>query len=307
MAVSSFLALLDDIAATLDDVAVMTKVATKKTAGILGDDLAVNAEQVTGVAADRELPVVWAVAKGSTLNKVILVPAALAISAFVPWLITPLLMAGGTFLCYEGAHKVIHKFFHREEEKAEHKAHVEAVADESVDMVAFEEAKVKGAIRTDFILSAEIIVIALGTVVEADFTTRVLTLIAIAAIMTVGVYGLVAGIVKLDDAGVSLSKSDNGLFAGFGRFLVSASPFLMRFLGIAGTIAMFLVGGDILLHGIPGAEDWLKNTLPQEGIAGTFSGLGASATTGIAAGLIAMAVVAPIQKMRGASDEAAAN
>ena len=299
MAVSSFFALLDDIAATLDDVAVMTKVAAKNTAGILGDDLAVNAEQVTGVKADRELPVIWAVAKGSILNKVILVPAALAISAFAPWLITPMLMAGGTFLCYEGAHKVVHKLLHGEDEKAGHKAHVDAVADESVDLVALEEAKVKGAIRTDFILSAEIIVIALGTVAEAEFTTRLLTLIAVAALMTAGVYGLVAAIVKLDDGGVALSKNDNGFLAGLGRFLVAASPMLMRFLGIAGTIAMFLVGGDILLHGIPGAEDWLKATLPHEGVAGTIAGLGASAITGITAGLLTMAVVAPIQKMRG--------
>ena len=298
MAASSFLALLDDIAATLDDVAVMTKVATKKTAGILGDDLAVNAEQVTGVEADRELPVVWAVAKGSTLNKVILVPAALAISLFIPWAITPLLMAGGTFLCFEGAHKVIHKLLHHDEEEAEHKAHVEAVADESVDLVAFEEEKIKGAIRTDFILSAEIIVIALGTVADADFTSRVLTLIAIAAIMTVGVYGLVAAIVKLDDAGLALSKRANSIVAAFGRGLVAASPYLMRFLGVAGTVAMFLVGGDILLHGVPAAEAWLQGTLPQGGVAGTLAGLGASGTVGIATGLIAVGVVSVIQGVR---------
>jgi predicted DNA repair protein MutK len=299
MAVSSFLALLDDIAATLDDVAVLTKVATKKTAGILGDDLAVNAEQVTGVNADRELPVVWAVAKGSSLNKIILVPAALAISAFAPWAITPLLMAGGTFLCYEGAHKVIHKLFHKDQEQAEHKAHVEAVADDSVDLVELEEQKIKGAIRTDFILSAEIIVIALGTVVDAEFATRVLTLIAIAALMTIGVYGLVAAIVKLDDGGAALAKRDNPMLAALGRGLVASSPYLMRFLGVAGTIAMFLVGGDILLHGVPGAEAWIQDNLPTQGVAGTAAGLGASAATGITAGLITLGVISGIKKARG--------
>lgn len=307
MAASSFLALLDDIAATLDDVAVMTKVATKKTVGLLGDDLAVNAEQVTGVQANRELPVVWAVAKGSTLNKVILVPAALLISAFAPWAIMPMLMAGGTFLCYEGAHKVTHKLFHKDEEQAEHEAHVEAVADESVDLVALEEQKIKGAIRTDFILSAEIIVIALGTVVDADFTTRVLTLIAIAAVMTISVYGVVAAIVKLDDGGAALAKRDNSMLAALGRGLVASSPYLMRLLGLAGTIAMFLVGGDILLHGIPGAEAWLHDTLPHEGIAGTVAGLGASATTGITAGLITLGVVSAINKARGGGSDASSH
>ena len=284
----------------------MTKVATKKTAGILGDDLAVNAEQVTGVDANRELPVVWAVAKGSTLNKVILVPAALAISAIASWLITPLLMAGGTFLCYEGVHKVLHKFLHKEEEEASHEARKGAMADESVDLVQFEKDKIKGAIRTDFILSAEIIVIALGTVVEADFVTRLLTLISIAAIMTIGVYGLVAVIVKLDDAGLALSKKDSGGLAALGRGLVAASPYLMRFLGIAGTIAMFLVGGDILLHGIPGAETWIHDNLPHEGIGGTLVGLGVSAAVGISAGFVAVGAVTLVQKLRGkGGDESA--
>lgn len=305
MPTPSFLTLLDDIATTLDDVAVMTKVATKKTAGILGDDLAVNAEQVTGVKANRELPVVWAVAKGSTLNKVILVPAALAISAFVSWLITPLLMLGGTFLCYEGAHKVLDKLLHKDEAKASHEARAKALADDSVDLVEFEKNKIKGAVRTDFILSAEIIVIALGTVVEADFMTRVLTLIAVATIVTVGVYGLVALIVKLDDAGLALSHKDNPAAAAFGRGLVSASPHLMRLLAIAGTIAMFLVGGDILLHGIPGAETWIHDTLPHEGALGFVVGLGVSATTGVSAGLIVVGIVTLIQRARGKDGEAA--
>jgi hypothetical protein len=298
MPASSFLALLDDIAATLDDVAVMTKVATKKTTGILGDDLAVNAEQVTGVRGDRELPVVWAVAKGSAVNKLILVPSALAISAFMPWAITPLLMVGGAFLCYEGAHKVIDKLLHGDKEEAEHRAHVEAVADPAVDLVAREQAKVKGAIRTDLILSAEIIVIALGTVAKLDMVTRILTLIAVAAIMTVGVYGLVAVIVKLDDGGLALSRKDNRFLARLGRVLVAASPHLMRLLAVAGTMAMFLVGGDILVHGIPGAEAWLRDNLPRAGVAGTLAGLAASASAGMTAGLILVGAVSVIHNLR---------
>lgn len=303
MAASSFLALLDDIAATLDDVAVMTKIASKKTAGILGDDLAVNAEQVTGVNADRELHVVWSVAKGSTINKVILVPAALLISAFAPWAITPLLMLGGAFLCFEGAHKIFHKLFHGDEEQADRQAHIEAVADESVDLIALEKEKIKGAVRTDFILSAEIIVIALGTVAEVDFTTRVLTLITVAALMTVGVYGLVAAIVKLDDGGLALSQKDNAMLAALGRGLVAASPYLMRFLGVAGTIAMFLVGGEILLHGVPAAETWVHGHLPHEGLAASVAGMGASATVGILAGLVVLGVVGLLQRIRGGAQQ----
>lgn len=299
MAGTSLLALIDDIATILDDVALMTKAATKKTAGILGDDLAVNAEQVTGVDADRELPVVWAVAKGSAINKVILVPAALAISAVVPWLITPLLMAGGTFLCFEGVEKVLHKVLHGAEADEDHEELLDAIQDESVDMVEFEQAKIKGAVRTDFILSAEIIVIALGSVMEAEFVTRLLTLIAIAAIMTIGVYGLVAAIVKLDDFGLHLSRKDGGV-AKVGELILAAAPFLMRFLGIAGTIAMFLVGGDILLHGIPGAEEWIHATLPHGGLVGGLVGMGVSAVVGITAGLIAVGVVTGINKARGA-------
>src|SRR5688572_15832803 len=207
MAGASLLALLDDIATVLDDVSVLTKVAAKKTAGVLGDDLALNAQQVAGVRAERELPVVWAVAKGSFLNKLILVPAALTISALAPWLVTPLLMIGGAYLCYEGFEKLAHRFLHRkEEDDAHHQAHVEALSDPAVDLVAFEKEKIKGAIRTDFILSAEIVVITLGTVAEAALMTRIAVLSGIALLMTVGVYGLVAGIVKLDDAGMNLSR-----------------------------------------------------------------------------------------------------
>ena len=249
---SSLLALIDDIASVLDDVAVLTKVATKKTAGVLGDDLALNAQQVTGVNADRELPVVFAVAKGSLMNKAILVPAALLISAFAPWLVTPLLMLGGAFLCFEGFEKLVHKFLHRAEDDAQqHEKHVAALADQDVDMVAYEREKVKGAVRTDFILSAEIIAITLGTVANAPFGTRVAVLVGIAILMTVGVYGLVAGIVKLDDAGLHLSRSASGSAQALGRGILRLAPWLMKALSVAGTAAMFLVGGGILSHGLP--------------------------------------------------------
>jgi hypothetical protein len=237
---TSLLALLDDIANILDDVATLTKVATKKTAGVLGDDLALNAQQVTGVKADRELPVVWAVAKGSLVNKAILVPAALAISALAPWAITPLMIVGGLFLCFEGAEKIAHRFLHsREADAHEHEKLAAAVADPTVDLVALEKDKIKGAIRTDFILSAEIIVITLGTVATAPLPTRIAVLTGIGLLMTAGVYGLVAGIVKLDDGGLAL-----------GRGILRYTPWLMKGLAITGTAAMFLVGGGILTHGV---------------------------------------------------------
>jgi predicted DNA repair protein MutK len=252
MAGSSLLTLLDDIATILDDVAAMSKVAAKKTSGVLGDDLALNAQQVSGIKAERELPVVWAVAKGSAINKAILVPSALAISAFLPWAIIPLLMLGGAFLCFEGFEKLAHRFLHSKEEENQHHAEqVKAVADPAVDLVAFEKEKIKGAVRTDFILSAEIIVITLGTVATATFMTQVSVLLVIAVLMTVGVYGLVAGIVKLDDAGLYLSKK-GGALAVFGAGILRAAPILMKTLSIAGTVAMFMVGGSILMHGIPG-------------------------------------------------------
>lgn len=266
MAGTSLLTLIDDIASILDDVSVMTKVAAKKTAGVLGDDLALNAQQVSGVNADRELPVVWAVARGSMINKVILVPAALLISAVAPWLVTPLLMLGGAYLCFEGFEKIAHTFLHRKslhgksEGDTHHVKLVEALADSNIDMVAFEKDKIKGAIRTDFILSAEIIVIALGTVATATFTERVAVLAGIAVIMTVGVYGLVAGIVKLDDAGLYLTRNKSttavaALQRGVGRLLLATAPKLMKTLSIVGTAAMFMVGGSILIHGIPVAHD----------------------------------------------------
>ena len=262
MAGSSLLALLDDIASILDDVSLMTKVAAKKTAGVLGDDLALNAQQVAGVRAERELPVVWAVAVGSLKNKAILVPAALAISAFAPWAITPLLMVGGAYLCFEGFEKIAHKYLHPDDS---HKAELaQALRDPQVDLVALEKDKIKGAIRTDFILSAEIIVIALGTVAAATFAEQVAVVVGIAIIMTVGVYGLVAGIVKLDDAGFYLAarKGAGALMdgvRGFGRMLVSAAPKLMKFLSVVGTLAMFMVGGGILTHGWPWASAMLHH------------------------------------------------
>jgi len=254
MAGASLLALIDDIATILDDVSVMTKVAAKKTAGVLGDDLALNAQQVAGVKAERELPVVWAVAKGSLVNKAILVPSALAISAFAPWAVTPLLMLGGAFLCFEGFEKLAHRFLHREAVAAHRSELAQAVADPEIDLVALEKDKIKGAIRTDFILSAEIIVITLGTVAAASFGKQVTVLAGIAFIMTVGVYGLVAGIVKLDDAGLYLSQRPARWVRALGLRILGAAPVLMKSLSVIGTAAMFLVGGGILVHGLPVAH-----------------------------------------------------
>ena len=256
MAGSSLFTLLDDIATLLDDVSVLSKVAAKKTAGVLGDDLALNAEQVSGIRAKRELPVVWAVFKGSALNKAIMVPIALLLSAFVPWIIMPLLMLGGAYLCFEGFEKVTHRYLHAPEEKEEHKQRLKAVADKNVDMVAFEKKRIRGAIRTDAILSAEIIVIVLGTVQHADLATRIMVLTFLAAAITVGVYGLVAGIVKMDDFGLYLvEKGDNSRLASFQRWIgagiLRMAPKLMSTLSVVGTAAMFLVGGGILVHGLP--------------------------------------------------------
>ena len=258
MAGGSLLALLDDISTILDDVATLTKVATQKTAGVLGDDLALNAQQVSGVRAARELPVVWAVAKGSLINKAILVPAALLISAVAPWAVTPLLMLGGLYLCFEGFEKIAHRFLHggNGEDEAHHAELTRALTDPEVDLVALERDKIKGAIRTDFILSAEIVVISLGTVATQPFVTRLAVLVGIALLMTAGVYGLVAGIVKLDDAGLWLSRRDgDAAFArlrrAFGRGLVRGAPWLMKALSVIGTAAMFLVGGSIISHGLP--------------------------------------------------------
>jgi predicted DNA repair protein MutK len=298
---SSLFALLDDITTILDDVAVLTKVAAKKTAGVLGDDLALNAQQLTGFKAERELPVVWAVAKGSLRNKAILVPAALAISAFAPWAVTPLLMLGGAFLCFEGVEKLAHRFLHSPEEDAAHEAQlVEALSNPAVDLVALEKDKIKGAIRTDFILSAEIIVISLGAVAGSDFMTRVGVLVGIALLMTVGVYGLVGGIVKLDDFGLYLTRRAGSAAQAFGRGILRAAPWLMKFLSVAGTAAMFLVGGSILSHGIPPLHHWV------EGVAHGVGGFGGSLLTmvldaivGIVAGAIVLAGFTLFQRLRG--------
>ncbi|WP_438018784.1 DUF808 domain-containing protein [Sorangium sp. So ce315] len=301
MAGSSLLALIDDIATVLDDVAVLTKVAAKKTAGVLGDDLALNAQQVTGVAADRELPVVLAVAKGSLINKAILVPAALAIGAFVPVAITPLLMIGGAFLCYEGFEKVAHRLLHTEQEDEAHRAElVQAITDPKIDLVAFERDKIKGAVRTDFILSAEIIAITLGTVADVRFATQVAVLTGIALAMTVGVYGLVAGIVKLDDAGLHLSRQSSPAQQSLGRGILVAAPWLMKTLSVAGTAAMFLVGGGILTHGVPVLHHHIEDMTAGAGaVLGAIVPSLANAVVGIVAGAIVLGVVTAVKKALG--------
>ena len=295
---SSLLLLLDDIATVLDDVSVLTKVAAKKTAGVLGDDLALNAQQVAGVKADREIPVVWAVAKGSFVNKAILVPAALLISAFLPWAVIPLLMIGGAFLCFEGVEKLAHKFLHKEEAHADQAKLEAALVDGSVDLRAVEQEKIKGAIRTDFILSAEIIVISLGVVAGQPFKTQLAVLVGIAIAMTVGVYGLVAGIVKLDDLGLYLSRRAGGAVRAIGRGILRVAPWLMKALSIAGTAAMFLVGGGILLHGVPALGHPLEEWLAQWGATAlTLGGMLANALVGIVAGTVVLAVVEAVKKL----------
>jgi predicted DNA repair protein MutK len=289
MAGSSLLMLLDDIATVLDDVAVMTKVAAKKTAGVLGDDLALNAQQVAGVRAERELPVVWAVAKGSAVNKAILVPAALLISAFVPWLIVPLLMIGGAYLCFEGFEKLAHKYMHsKQEEVQHHRELIEAVANPEVDMVAFEKDKIKGAVRTDFILSAEIIVIALGSVAAATFAKQAAVVVSIAVLMTVGVYGFVALIVKLDDIGMHLCKKPNPVAQFFGNFLLAAAPRLMKLLSVLGTAAMFMVGGGIVTHNTPLLHHWIESA---EGVTEPVGWLTSSLLNGVAGVIIGALVL----------------
>ena len=329
MAAGSLLALLDDIATILDDVALMTKVAAKKsvamaddvsvmtkvaaqkTAGVLGDDLALNAQQVTGVRAEREIPVVWAVAKGSLINKAILVPAALLISAFAPWGVTPLLMVGGAFLCFEGFEKVAHKLMHSsDEDNAKQETRAQANANPAVDLVALEKDKVKGAVRTDFILSAEIIAITLGTVAGATFAEQVTVLSGIAIIMTIGVYGLVAGIVKLDDLGLWLTGKSSGAARSVGAGILRAAPWLMKALSIAGTAAMFLVGGGILVHGIPALHHLVEgagaaSTQAVSGVLATILGVLVpyllNAVVGVVAGGVVLAGVTLVQRMRGKS------
>ena len=332
MAGASLLTLLDDIATILDDVALMTKVAAKKsaviaddvslltkaaaqkTAGVLGDDLALNAQQVSGVRAEREIPVVLAVAKGSFINKLILVPLALLISAFAPWAVTPLLMLGGAFLCFEGVEKLAHRFLHSpSEDNAQHDSLVQANADPAVDLLAFENDKIKGAVRTDFILSAEIIAITLGTVAAAPFVQQVAVLSGIALVMTLGVYGLVAGIVKLDDLGLWLTQQASSALQSLGRGIVSAAPWLMKTLSVVGTAAMFLVGGGILVHGVPAvhhAVEAMAALALQWPVGGLWQVLVANALNaviGIVAGAVVLAGVLLVQRLRGNSASAAAH
>lgn len=324
MAAGSLLALLDDIATVLDDVALMTKVAAKKsaamaddvsamtkvaaqkTAGVLGDDLALNAQQVTGVRADRELPVVWAVAKGSLVNKAILVPAALIISAFAPWAVTPLLMVGGAFLCFEGCEKLAHRFLHEaQEEAADDASHAQANANPAVDLVAFEKEKIKGAVRTDFILSAEIIAITLGAVAGAAFAQQVAVLAGIAVLMTAGVYGLVAGIVKLDDLGLWLGNRTSGTARALGRGIVRAAPWLMKGLSVVGTLAMFLVGGGIVVHGLPAlhhaveAAGHAAGQWPVGGLWSTLVQQGLNALAGLLVGAVVLGAWSLLECLRG--------
>ena len=297
---SSLLALLDDIATVLDDVAAMTKVAAGRTAGVLGDDLALNAEQVSGVRAERELPVVWAVFKGSARNKLILVPAALALAALAPFMIQPLLIVGGCYLCFEGFEKVFAKFLYPGQNNEAVQATINAFHDPKVDLVEFERAKIEGAIRTDFVLSAEIIVIAIGTVQASAYLTQVFTVITIAILMTIGVYGLVAAIVKLDDVGLHLvqTASRNKFKRWSGDRILNFAPYLMKGLSIVGTAAMFLVGGGIILHGIPPLHHLFEAAvapIQAFGASGplltTLSNILANAFTGVLAGALLVPLV----------------
>ncbi len=308
---SSLLALIDDIATILDDVAILSKVAAKKTAGVLGDDLALNAQQVAGVSAERELPVVLAVCKGSLVNKLILVPAALLISLFIPWAVTPLLMVGGAYLCFEGFEKLAHKFLHSHaEDQAHEDALMQALSNPNVDLMDVERDKIKGAIRTDFVLSAEIIAITLGTVQTQPWTTQLVVLSGIALLMTFGVYGFVAGIVKMDDAGLYLSRLPGKGLArrtqqAFGRGLLAAAPRLMKVLAVVGTAAMFLVGGGILVHGIGPLHHAVQGVLEQVGTSGAMAGVVAAllplcveAVTGIVAGALVFLGLGVVTRLR---------
>ncbi len=313
---SGLLLLLDDITSVLDDVATLTKVAVKKTSGVLGDDLALNAQQVSGVAANRELPIVWAVAKGSFINKAILVPSAILLSQFASWSITPLLIVGGAYLCFEGVEKLVHNYLHKKHHNEHTATEIETQADsvpevpsDASQIRTLEKSKISGAIRTDFILSAEIVVITLGSVAGADLWTRIGVLVTIAILMTVGVYGLVAGIVKLDDLGGWLLASKSSGFGGsiarkLGYFLLLATPYLMTFLSIAGTAAMFLVGGGIVLHGIEPLHHWIEHYLEPLRHVGQFGALAETfvtmliqATIGVIVGAIVLAVVAAAKQI----------
>ena len=296
----SLLALLDDITAILDDVSVMAKVAAQKTVGVLGDDLALNAQQLSGVASNRELPVVWAVAKGSFINKAILVPAALLISAFAPWAVTPLLMVGGAYLCLEGFEKVAHRLLHsRDDDDAHHRELAQALADPAVDLCRLEKDKIKGAVRTDFILSAEIIAITLGIVAQSEFAVRLAVLAGIAVVLTIGVYGAVACIVKLDDLGLYLTRRPAGVARAAGRWILLSAPWLMKALTIAGTAAMFLVGGGIIAHGLPFLQHAIEGLAGNSGAWARVVAMLLDAGVGLVVGAVVLAVVTLAQRMAG--------
>ncbi|HBX59618.1 MAG TPA: DUF808 domain-containing protein [Methylophaga sp.] len=303
MASVGLLALIDDIATLLDDVTLMTKVAAKKTAGVLGDDLALNAQQVSGIDASRELPVVWAVAKGSLINKLILVPAALAISAFLPWLVTPLMMMGGLYLCFEGVEKLAHKYIHDEaEDDAHHNELVHAVTTPEIDIAEFERSKIKGAIRIDFILSAEIIVISLGVAQGAPIMTQTIVVSLIALVMTIGVYGLVAGIVKFDDAGLALiTSAGKDWFAkikrAVGQSILWLAPKFMKFLSVVGMLAMFLVGGGILVHGLAFLHHWLESLKVGNAVGAFIVPQLFNAGVGVVAGAIVLLMIQGIKRV----------
>ena len=302
MAGSSLLTLLDDIATLLDDISMMGKLAAKKTAGVLGDDLSLNAQQVTGVRANHELPVVWGVAKGSFVNKIILVPLALLISAFIPWAITPLLMVGGAFLCFEGVEKVLHSLEARKhkEDPAQRQQRLQALADR--DPQAFERDKVKGAIRTDFILSAEIVAITLGIVAEAPLLNQILILSGIAILVTIGVYGLVGVIVKLDDMGYWLAEKRSTLAQWLGKGLLAVAPWLMKLLSVVGTLAMFLVGGGIVVHGIAPLHHAIEHW--SAGLGGMLAALlpmVVNLVLGFIIGAVVLAGVKAVSRLRGAA------
>jgi predicted DNA repair protein MutK len=309
MATSSLLALIDDIASILDDVSILTKVAAKKTTGVLGDDLALNAQQVSGVKPERELPVVWAVCKGSFVNKAILVPAAMAISYFAPWLVTPLLMIGGAYLCFEGCEKLAHKYLHSKQEvDAHHDELVQAMSDTRKDVLQIEREKIKGAIRTDFVLSAEIIAITLGTVQSQPLMTQFTVLAGIAVLMTVGVYGLVGGIVKIDDLGLYLTQKPGDSFRArykrsLGRGILVAAPYMMRALSVVGTAAMFLVGGGILTHGFPAIHHWVESVTAsivtgKTGLLQSIISLSTDAVTGIFVGAVVLGIFTALKQIR---------
>ncbi|WP_416274511.1 DUF808 domain-containing protein [Lamprobacter sp.] len=302
---TSLLALLDDVATVLDDVSILAKVAARKTAGVLGDDLALNAQQVTGVRAERELPVVWAVFKGSLVNKLILVPAALLISAIVPWLITPLLMVGGLYLCYEGFEKLAHQYSKdAESEQAHHAQITAALSNPQADLKTLEQDKIKGAIRTDFILSAEIVAITLGTVAGAPLLTRILVLSGVALLMTVGVYGLVGAIVRLDDAGIALIQTEGDALLdrarrALGNAILFITPYLMKTLSVLGMIAMFLVGGGILVHGFPALHHGLEHLAEGfGGMLGALTPMLVNGLVGVVAGALAVALVSGFRRWR---------